>query len=373
MPERRSPLRTVLAVIAWLLGAAIAYGALTTIAPDALTPPLAETGTSTAFPYAQVIDFPVLLGGGLALVGLVFLFVGIWRLRAGGTAAALVAGLACLVAGGVHLYRGFDAGLASPPRVAAEEVSPQPATPPEGDAAPEEETAPASPLSELTIAQLNVADDTEVHDALVRDLVRAQPDVIVIAEAGPGYGQALADRLAAREAGTFTVNESTASLVVLTSADTTTLAPAPVRSLDTATNRTRITQGGSLVLTDGAGTTIYAAAVAPRDRADMRPYQLDISGLAGACEHNNLIIAGDLRASMNAGPLARSGCTDVATELGYGGFGTWPAGAPGWLGASRSHVLLGPAPPQGAWKPEHIAYFNIPRSNHRGLVVTLTR
>lgn len=394
---RRSPLR-LLRVAAWCFAGALSFGALSTIAPDTLTPNLAKFGSSTAFPYSQLLDFPIMTGVTLALLGIIFLGVGVWRVRAGGTAALLVFGLAAGLAGGVHIYRAVDAGLKSPPRVVAAEATSAPtqgeaadgegatdgakaeAEKPEGEnaegekadgegAAEGEGAAPAAP-TRLVLAQLNVEGDTAVHDAIVRDLVRAAPDVVVIANAGEGYAQALADKMVERKLGPFDIQPTTGNLFVISNTATTNFRVASTGSISSDQNLSAVTQGGALVLTDGAGTSLYAVAVAERDRKDMAPFQRDIAAVGSMCGNSGLIVVGDLSTSMASGPLKHSQCRDAATELGHGAAGTWPASVPAWLGVPRAHVLLSG---DNAWQPESIASFEIPRSAHRGLVVTLSR
>jgi endonuclease/exonuclease/phosphatase (EEP) superfamily protein YafD len=135
----------------------------------------------------------------------------------------------------------------------------------------------------------------------------------------------------------------------------------------------------SLVATpdDGTGPTIVAVhAVAPVP-SELNHWKLDLAWLKRACSGDNVIMAGDVNATIDhfAGLATGDGatignCADAAVATGNAAVGTWPTTLPPLLGAPIDHVMATPG-----W---HVTGMRVigsldgAGSDHRPIVVQLS-
>jgi len=95
----------------------------------------------------------------------------------------------------------------------------------------------------------------------------------------------------------------------------------------------------------GAGPTLIAAhAVAPNALA-MSVWRKDLRWLASQCEGANVVMLGDLNATVDnlegLGAKALGNCADAGMKTKNGAVGTWPAWLPEQVGAPIDHVMFG--------------------------------
>jgi endonuclease/exonuclease/phosphatase (EEP) superfamily protein YafD len=136
----------------------------------------------------------------------------------------------------------------------------------------------------------------------------------------------------------------------------------------------------------GAGPTIVAAhPVAPLPQY-VGQWRSDLAWLAAQCEGDDVIVAGDLNATLDhmsgleapavdvTGAETRTDlgrCRDAARLAGAGAIGTWPTGVPSILGTAIDHVLATPS-----WR---VSGFRVigdrdeQGSDHRPILAQLTR
>lgn len=72
-------------------------------------------------------------------------------------------------------------------------------------------------------------------------------------------------------------------------------------------------------------------------------WNTDVNWVSDRCRSSHVIAVGDFNASVDGfGGSALGHCVDVASARGAGSVGTWPAGAPVWLGMPIDHILTAP-------------------------------
>jgi endonuclease/exonuclease/phosphatase (EEP) superfamily protein YafD len=148
--------------------------------------------------------------------------------------------------------------------------------------------------------------------------------------------------------------------------------------IDDTAGTTAISPSIIAVPVSGAGPVIVAAhAVAP-NALSMGLWRADLSWLQTACERENVILAGDLNATIdNLSGLTTAGssgaqlgsCVDAALTTRNAGIGTWPAWAPAWLGAPIDHVLASPSWRASAFRV--LTDVDTGQADHRPIVATL--
>lgn len=133
---------------------------------------------------------------------------------------------------------------------------------------------------------------------------------------------------------------------------------------------------GVWVPVDGDGPTIVAAHTVPPLPDTMDTWQAGLRWIADRCDHPDVIVAGDLNATVDhLTGLGTDGhllgtCDDTALAAGAGAAGTWPSNLPGWLAAPIDHVLTGPG-----WTVRGVRAVDVPAGggDHRALVTVLVR
>jgi len=213
-------------------------------------------------------------------------------------------------------------------------------------------TAPDStPVStNITVLSWNTMGDKPAASAIATLALDHHANVVVLAETSAEAAQKVADIM--NEAGTAVtlhsisfdtdyIGHSTSLLI----AD----ALGEYRIDDTAGN-TAISPSIIAVPTNGQGPTIVAAhSVSPR-ALSIPLWREDLSWLQRACERDNVILAGDLNATVDnlsglttGDGAALGSCLDAAVTTDNAAVGTWPAWAPAWLGSPIDHVMASPS------------------------------
>lgn len=121
---------------------------------------------------------------------------------------------------------------------------------------------------------------------------------------------------------------------------------------------------------DGSGPTIVAAHPMPPLPHSMPAWWAGTAWATAICDEPDVIVAGDLNATVDHLSGLLGGCRDAASEAGIAGVGTWPTTVPAWLGAPIDHVLAG-----SAWTisgARVITSFDDAGSDHRPIVATLS-
>ncbi len=125
---------------------------------------------------------------------------------------------------------------------------------------------------------------------------------------------------------------------------------------------------------DGDGPVIVAAHPLPPLPDSMDGWDEGLRWVAEACRSSNVIVAGDLNATVDHlaglgihGHLV-GGCDDAAQEAGAAAVGTWPSGVPSWISSPIDHVLHG-----SAWiaKAVRVPGADPGGSDHRPIVAVL--
>ena len=147
-------------------------------------------------------------------------------------------------------------------------------------------------------------------------------------------------------------------------------------SLDGSSNTSTVPSAVAMPTTGDGPIVVAAHAVAPR-ADDMQDWRDDLQWLADQCARDNVIIAGDINATVDhmaglgvdGGTLGR--CHDAAVETGNGAVGTWSSAVPALLGVPIDHVLATPD-----WVPTGsvvLRSLDGSGSDHRPLIVQLER
>ncbi|WP_158716425.1 endonuclease/exonuclease/phosphatase family protein [Blastococcus sp. Marseille-P5729] len=117
---------------------------------------------------------------------------------------------------------------------------------------------------------------------------------------------------------------------------------------------------------NGDGPVLYGVHTMSPVGERMPTWRADLELVTGLCSGTDgIIMAGDFNATFDHAPMRETTCVDGS--VGDGGVGTWPTGFPRVLGASIDHVLVDP----DRWQPSGSAVFEVPGSDHRGVVVRL--
>lgn len=117
---------------------------------------------------------------------------------------------------------------------------------------------------------------------------------------------------------------------------------------------------------DGNGPTLYGVHTASPVGERMALWRDELELVMGICDQTaNIIMAGDFNATIDHAPLRDASCANGSA--GSGGVGTWPVALPAFLGSPIDHVFSDPA----AWEPIGSAVVELPRADHRGLLVRL--
>lgn len=125
------------------------------------------------------------------------------------------------------------------------------------------------------------------------------------------------------------------------------------------------------------GPTVVAAHSYPPLPGRMDTWRLDLQWVADRCDSADVIIAGDLNATVDHlsglgdGDALVGSCFDAALSAGTAAVGTWPTSVPSWLASPIDHVLMGSAWfATGAYA---VTSLDQAGSDHRPLVAVLAR
>jgi endonuclease/exonuclease/phosphatase (EEP) superfamily protein YafD len=337
-------------IVIWVVVVVLAVLALLSLAPElpgAIIPPL--DGLSGRFPFAQVLALRGWLVLSFAVIGLMFVILGLVRRQLIGSGA----GTAILTLGGVfiivavaHLVIVFERGTS-----AATAIS-------------RTDDTQAAPDAALTILTLNMEDGGVTGSELVEPIVDQGVDVVVLPEMVEEDAAALAAELTeaghpfvAHGAGSATDDRGATSILLAQSLGE----YVPVDAEPTA-------EEFALRPVTGVGPVIVGAhPTAPRPD-DMAAWRSQVSDVLAWCRTGSgpVIVAGGLNATQDHAPARDLGrCVDAADSAGLGGVGTWPANIPWFFGTAIDRVLVDEA----SYRVVEGAVFDVGRATHRALVI----
>lgn len=205
-------------------------------------------------------------------------------------------------------------------------------------------------------------------DSLADTIRSRHPGVVVLPEAGAELQRTLIADLGPTRYRTFVADRSRDVSPMTVLADR--ALGAPTVTVD------RSSEFPTIVLTFPSGRAAAGLRVVATHPQSPRPgdtyaWRRDVAGLARWCAGGGppTVVAGDLNASLDHAELraAVTGCADVASSVGEGLVGTWPAGLPPVLGAAIDHVLVARGP-----RGLSAEVVDVPGSDHRGLLAHLT-
>lgn len=120
---------------------------------------------------------------------------------------------------------------------------------------------------------------------------------------------------------------------------------------------------------DGTGPRIVAAHPLPPLPGMFDDWDAGLDWVSDRCTDPDVIIAGDLNATVDHLGSVLDGCRDAALETGASAVGTWPASAPPWLASPIDHVLVGEA-----WEVRTASVItDAAGSDHRPIVAVIAR
>jgi endonuclease/exonuclease/phosphatase (EEP) superfamily protein YafD len=201
--------------------------------------------------------------------------------------------------------------------------------------------------AELTVLSWNTLGDAPGVPALVELALKSQADVISLPETTGPTAAEVARLLT--EAGKPMWPHTVAFDEVSKARSTSLLLSAELGEyrIDASAGNTGQVPSVVAVPADGDGPTIVAAHPVAPLREYMRQWRLDLVWLAGICARENVIVAGDLNATIDhmaaygvAGELGD--CRDAALATDAAAVGTWPTFLPPLLGAPIDHVMATP-------------------------------
>lgn len=124
-------------------------------------------------------------------------------------------------------------------------------------------------------------------------------------------------------------------------------------------------------VSDASAPVIVAAHPVPPMPGQMSQWRTGLAWVIANCAEPNVIIGGDINATLDHLWPLPAGCADAAATAGVGAAGTWPTTVPSWLGTPIDHVLAG-----SGWRVVDAAVltgFDDAGSDHRPIVAELVR
>lgn len=335
-------------IVIWVVVAVVGLLAALTLDPElpgAIVPPL--DGISGVTPVAQVVALKGWLVLTLAVLGIVFLVIGLVRrqLIRAGAAIMVLGGVFLLVAVG-HLAIMFDRGTSAATSISRTD-----------------DTA-AAPDAALTILTVNMEEGDVAGSDLATPIIDQGVDVVVLPEMLEADATALATELTASGhpftaygAGSATEDRGATAVLLADSLG----GYVPVDAEPTA-------EAFALRPVSGVGPTIVAVhPTAPRPDA-MDVWRREVGEALTWCRTGSgpVVVAGGLNATVDHAPARDLGrCVDGATEAGLGGVATWPADIPWFFGSPIDRILVDEA----SYRVAEGAVFDVGRATHRALVV----
>ncbi len=234
----------------------------------------------------------------------------------------------------------------------------------------------------ITVLSWNTLGDAPGAAAVAELAVEAGADVISLPETTQATGIEIAEAM--RAAG-HPMWVHTEAFDQISAARSTTVLISPalgdyvkVTSNDRRDDNTAVLPTIIVEPVDGDGPTFVAAhAVAPIT-GQMQNWRDDLAWLAGQCQGENIIMAGDFNATLDnmaglgSSPDAALGeCVDAGRATGNGAVGTWPTRVPALIGAPIDHVMATPD-----WDVTGMRVAgerDASGSDHRPVIVQLTR
>lgn len=326
-------------VLGWVLVGVAVVAALLSLDP-------AVVGLSETTPVLQLIALRGWLCLGAVAVGVVLLGVGGLLRRTGRKVRRLlvlgmVAVLVGLGHGGVLLERGTGTG------------EPLPAA---GEAA----------IDVLTLNTQGTAAGVETIIALLRE---AEPDVVALQETPPDDAERIGEAL--------TTDEVTWQVFTATTGPQPVQASALLVSSGLGEYQQAEAPGTTFAAVwarpvDGVGPELFSVHTVPPLPELVPTWRTELRTVAQLCDRiENVVVAGDLNATVDHATLRNAGCDAVAP--GAGGAGTWPAQRPALLGAAIDHVLVQP----DRWRATDARVLDVSggdpggRGDHRALLVRI--
>ncbi|WP_238439463.1 endonuclease/exonuclease/phosphatase family protein [Microbacterium sp. JZ31] len=295
-------------------------------------------GAQTAPLIAHALSFRALLAIGFGVSAAIAAAVALVRRRWGLAAGlALVLGAASLANGAVLLARGSSTSL---------------------------------PESELTVVTWNTY-GTATAETIARLVRETGADVISLPETHAETAAEVA-RIVSLEG--RAMNADTAHGATGYSEMPTSLLVADELGeyrMDAASGSTPALPSAVWVPVDGSGPTLVAAHPIPPLPGSIGDWRAGMEWIEERCADPEVILAGDLNATVDHLSAHLGACRDAATEAGGGAVGSWPSFAPSWMGSPIDHVLAGPA-----WDVRGAAVlttFDDAGSDHRPVVAVLSR
>ena len=406
----RSTWRSVRRASGWCVAAALGLLAALTLVPDLLAGLSEDLRLSLRYPFAQALAVRSGLVLILAVVGLVVAVSALTRLlrREGGLRTGVLA-LVLLLVAGAHTWVLWDRGLETA------DLSSAPAA------------ADGSWDGDLTVLTLNTYGGRANTVELAIAIRRTVPDVVVLPETSAEDTDSLLALLtqdgfvytpftAAAGAQPAEADAATGPAPDAPDAEAT---PDPASSPGTGPTdpaepsnpgeatepgagsgagstsvlvSARIGQYEQVSAPDGLGhgavllqpqgdalldghqrpTVLGVHTIAPL-KDTMEQWAQSVSRVVEQCSAPaaGLVLAGDLNATLDHAPMQDlGGCADASLQAGGGGLSTWPvATRTPLLGSPIDHVLIDAA----TWTSTGVELIEVPGSDHRALVVTLTQ
>ncbi|MET0812347.1 MAG: endonuclease/exonuclease/phosphatase family protein [Microbacterium sp.] len=297
----RSPVRPVRLVVSLVLGAVVA---LAVVWPQAF-------GLQSTIVFAQLVAFRALTSIVLAVAAIALAGFALWR-RTWGIAAGLsiVLAVAAASGGGILLARGSEDAL---------------------------------PTGELTVLAWNTQGGAASPESVARLVRETGADIVSLPEMD---ADAVADiaRLVGEEGRDMafdTVYGETGDSWIPTSV----LIAESLGEyrVDAAAGSTPGLPSAVWRPVDGTGPTVVAAHPFPPLPSGMDQWRDGLRWVAEQCDGPDVIVAGDLNATLDHLWGATGSCRDAADSVGAGAVGTWPVWVPAWLASPIDHVLVGSA------------------------------
>ncbi|WP_170166925.1 endonuclease/exonuclease/phosphatase family protein [Actinomyces bovis] len=389
--HRPIAIKRIRRALGWaIVGVFSALGVLS-LWPDLLTPISPSLRLSTSYPFAQMLALRSGLLVGIGVIALILLTSAAVRFyrKEGGHRTLTLAIVLALVAvshGVVLAQRGLSG---SQPTKASAVADP---------------TAWDGTVTVLSFNTLYEGTSVVTLAQTIRDL---SPEVIVLLETGPEYGQQLAELLQEdghafsvftattaqptdAEATTTPTPEATATPTPSkagakkkkhhgTAEETTVLVSAALGNYEQKPAPANLGFGAVMLSPTGDSVTgklrptILGVHTLPPVGNYMAPWRDQLTKVAAQCQAGTmpagLIMAGDLNATLDNGPLRQLGaCADAGVQAGIGGLATWPTSShTQLLGASIDHVLID----QASWRARAGSIMDLPGSDHRAVMVDL--
>lgn len=204
------------------------------------------------------------------------------------------------------------------------------------------ETASASTV---TVLAWNTLGDAPGEHAVATLALDTDADVVVLAETSAPFGLAVQelmgasgrpmqaftlsyDQISKARSTTLLIAESLGEYVVNPDQKTSSVLPSVVA-----------------VPADGSGPTIVGVHLVAPLPGELAHWNSDLDWMAGACAHDNVIIAGDFNATIDhftglgTGEAALGACVDAAVATNNAAVGTWPTSLPPLFGTPIDHVM----------------------------------